>query len=146
MSATAFKLDVTSDTADPRGDSVLGWLRAFNLEHSPMRELNAAVPLRIFASDDSGLIGGLLGETHVRWLKISILAVSPEHRCKGIGLALMAEAERSAMARGCTHAFVDTMAYQAPQFYIRLGYRIAAEISDWDSMGNAKFFLTKDLV
>ncbi|HLX64577.1 MAG TPA: GNAT family N-acetyltransferase [Planctomycetota bacterium] len=145
MSHSAFELHVTADAGDPRAESVLGWLRAFNLENSPLREMNASVPLRVFASDESGLIGGLLGETHVKWLKISILAVNPEHRKNGVGKALMAEAERDAIARGCTHVFVDTMSYQAPQFYIRLGYKIAAEIADWDSMGHAKFFLTKDL-
>jgi ribosomal protein S18 acetylase RimI-like enzyme len=54
-------------------------------------------------------------------------------------------AEREAVARGCRHAFLDTMDYQAPDFYQKLGYQIAGKLDDWDSHGHAQFLFTKQL-
>jgi ribosomal protein S18 acetylase RimI-like enzyme len=85
-------------------------------------------------------------ETQLSWLRISIMAVSPAWRSQGIGAALLAEAERDAIVRGCRHAYVDTMDYQAPGFYEAHGFEIAGKIPDWDSNGHAKIYLSKRLL
>lgn len=90
-------------------------------------------------------MGGLFAETQLSWLRISIMAVSPEWRSQGIGAALLAEAEREAIVRGCKYAYVDTMQYQAPRFYLAHGFVIAGQIPDWDSHGHAKLYLSKRL-
>jgi len=55
-------------------------------------------------------------------------------------------AEQEATARGCRYAYVDTMDYQAPTFYRKLGYQLAGQLDDWNSRGHAKCFFTKRLV
>jgi len=57
----------------------------------------------------------------------------PERRSQGIGAALLAEAKRQAIARGCKYAYVDTMEFQAPRFYLAHGFAKVGEIPDWDS-------------
>ena len=52
---------------------------------------------------------------------------------------------RQATARGCKYAYVDTMDYQAPDFYRAHGFAIVGEIPDWDSHGHKKFYLSKCL-
>ena len=133
-------------------DLVRQWLREHNWAVNPdfmaqlQEEAHQSRPLVLLASSDSGVIGGLFAETRFAWLRISIMAVAPERRSQGIGGALLAEAERIAIARGCKSAYVDTMEYQSPRFYLARGYSIVGELRDWDSRGHTKFFLTKRLV
>jgi len=141
-----------SDPSLPDCDLIRSWLGDFNRqanrEFMERRELpeHQTRPLGIVAKSDEGqVVGGLLGETQFAWLKIAIMAVAPERRGKGIGKALVAEAEREAIARGCRYAYVDTMEYQAPRFYEAWGYTIVGRLDDWDSHGHAKLFLTKRL-
>lgn len=127
-------------------------LRSFNHAANPRfyvaieRPENEAKPLNLFAFDRDGLVcGGLFAETQFLWLKVSIMAVRSELRRQGVGAKLMALAEAEAVQRGCKHAFVDTMEYQAPNFYLRLGYKVVGQLENWDSHGHTKFYLTKDL-
>jgi len=133
-------------------EAVLNELRAFNRDANPLwyerRELpeNQPLPVNVVATNEAGqVLGGLLGETFFHWLKISILAVRADARGQGLGTRLMNEAEAVGRQRGCRHAFLDTMEYQAPVFYERLGYQVVGRIDDWDSHGHAKFFMTKEL-
>jgi GNAT superfamily N-acetyltransferase len=127
------------------------WLREFNHRANPtfmtLRELPEHQPreLVLLACEESQFAGGLIGQTQFDWLKIDIMAVDPARRGRGIGTALVAAAEREAAIRGCQYAYVDTMSYQAPGFYQRLGYNVAGELPNWDSHGHGKFFLFKRL-
>jgi predicted N-acetyltransferase YhbS len=107
---------------------------------------HASRPLHVVAFDKSGhVIGGLIGETQFAWLKVLIMAVAIPHRGKGIGKYLLRRAEEAALSRGCRHAYVDTMDYQAPTFYTKQGYQTAGKLENWDSHGHAKYFFTKNL-
>ena len=127
-------------------------LRNFNRDHNPdfwhARELpaNAAHPLNVCArSEDGRAIGALTGETQFKWLRVSLMSLEQSARGQGIGARMLQLAEAEAIRRGCQYAYVDTMDYQAPEFYQRLGYKIAGQIDDWDSHGHAKLFLVKQL-
>lgn len=124
----------------PECDLIREWLRQHNWSANGdfMQKWSApehaAKPLVLLAKASDGVvIGGLLAHTQLSWLCISIMSVHPDWRGHGIGAGLLAEAERIAIERGCIHAHVDTMSYQAPEFYLRSGYRIAGEFPDWDS-------------
>lgn len=140
------------DPSAPGCDLVRQWLREHNWTVNPafMEQLqqpeHQARPLVLLATAGSRVVGGLLAETQLAWLRISIMAVQPESRSQGIGTALLAEAERHAMARGCKYAYVDTMEYQAPRFYLSHGFTKAGEIPDWDSRGHRKLYLSKRLI
>ena len=111
----------------------------------PVLATDQARPLVLLAENDDRHVGGLIAETQFAWLRISIMAVDPEFRLRGLGAALLAEAERLAADRGCKYCYVDTMEYQAPGFYRKRGYAVVGEIPDWDSRGHAKFHLMKRL-
>jgi predicted N-acetyltransferase YhbS len=149
--ASAWNLANVPDTSEPGCDLVRQWLREHNWAANPqfMQQLqqpeHEARSLVLLARAEARVVGGLFAETQFAWLRISIMAVKPAWRSRGLGGALLAEAERQAIARGCRHVYVDTMEYQAPRFYRAHGYQVAGEIPDWDSRGHSKFFLTKSL-
>lgn len=114
----------------------------FNIEHVGE---DAFTPLSLVEYDgDGNVIGGLLGGTYWGWLYVDILWVQEEYRGKGIGSALLLTAEREAVKRGCHHAHLETMSWQAPEFYKKYGYEIIGALPDIPT-GHKKFLLTKSL-
>jgi GNAT superfamily N-acetyltransferase len=123
-----FTIDLTADEA--KEDSTFIWNKLFqyNLQYT---EHDQHTFLRVFARNERGeLIAGLLGETFWSWLHINILWVHEQHRHKGLGNQLMTRAEAEAIRRGCRHADVDTLDFQAPDFYRRLGYVVWGVLDD----------------
>ena len=102
-------------------------------------------PLNITEYDDDGnVIGGILGGTYWGWMYIDILWVREDYRKKGIGSKLLTEAEKEAVKRGCHHVHVDTMSWQAPDFYKKHGYEVVGILPDIPK-GNQKYLLIKTL-
>jgi GNAT superfamily N-acetyltransferase len=143
---------LVASLTDEMWEAIASVLKSYNRDRNPSfytaRDLpeNAPKPLHVVALDaDGAVVGGLIGETQFAWLKVSIVAVAePARRC-GVGRRLMELAEQEAVARGCRHVFLDTMDYQAPGFYQKLGYAVAAKLDDWDSCGHARYYFTKEL-
>lgn len=79
----------------------------------------------VFVRNAQGeIMAGLVGSTYAGWLFVAMLWVHAELRRQGIGSALLAVAERRAIARGCHSAMLDTFSFQGPAFYPRFGYRL----------------------
>ena len=94
--------------------------------------------------ENDNLIGGLLGGTYWGWMYVDVLWVHESHRHKGIGSKLLSEAEKEAISRGCHHVHLDTMSWQAPEFYKKHGYEVIGTLPDIPS-GNQKHLLMKAL-
>ena len=102
-------------------------------------------PLNIVEYDDNGnIIGGILGGTYWGWMYIDILWVQADFRRRGIGSKLLVKAEKEAVRRGCHHVHLDTMSWQAPEFYKKYGYEVIGVLPDIPS-GNQKYLLMKAL-
>lgn len=95
----------------------------FNQRAAPLHEVQA---LARFARDASGrVIGGAVGRRWGRCAEIQQLWVDEQARGQGLGSALVQAFEAAARAEGCTHFYLETLSFQAPAFYERLGYRSA---------------------
>ena len=102
-------------------------------------------PINIVEYDgDGNVIAGILGGTYWGWMYVDILWVHEDHRKKGIGSRLLSEAEKEAVRRGCHHVHLDTMSWQAPEFYKKHGYEVIGILPDIPK-GNQKFLLMKVL-
>ena len=102
-------------------------------------------PLHIVEYDgDGNVIGGLLGGTYWGWMYVDILWVREDCRHTGIGSRLLSEAEGEARRRGCHHVHLDTMSWQAPEFYEKHGYEVIGILPDIPR-GNQKYLLMKAL-
>ena len=102
-------------------------------------------PLNIVEYDANGnVIGGILGGTYWGWMYVDILWVHENHRKQGISSKLLSMAEEEAIRRGCHHVHLDTMSWQAPEFYKKHGYEVIAVLPDIPR-GNQKYLLQKTL-
>ena len=102
-------------------------------------------PVSIVEYDGEGdIIGGILGGTYWGWLYVDILWVREDQRKKGIGSRLLMAAEKEARRRGCHHVHLDTMSWQAPDFYKKHGYEQIGALPDIPK-GNRKYLLMKAL-
>ena len=102
-------------------------------------------PLNLVEYDaDGNVIAGILGGTYWGWMYVDILWVDENYRRRGIGAKLLAAAEAEAVRRGCHHVHLDTMSWQAPDFYKKHGYEVVGILPDIPS-GNQKYLLMKEL-
>ena len=102
--------------------------------------------LNIVEYDNTGnIIAGILGGTYWGWMHIDILWVDEDHRKQGLGTQLLKAAESEAINRGCHSVHVDTMSWQAPEFYKKHGYEIISELNDIPN-GNKKYHLIKKFI
>jgi GNAT superfamily N-acetyltransferase len=92
---------------------------------APARELTVRV------EQAGGVIAGVSGWTWGQAAGIGMTWVRDDHRGTGVGTSAMEAFEREAQERGCTHVFVTSFTFQAPDFYRRLGYE---EIFRWESV------------
>ena len=99
-----------------------------------------------FLRDETGtIVGGVSGNYNsFGWLYIDALWVSEKLRGLGYGSQLMDVIEREALRHGCTKAYLNTMSYQAPEFYKKRGYFVFAELEDF-SETQSRIFLRRML-
>jgi len=83
----------------------------------------SAIPVRAVFLDSGEVVAGITGAAYWGKLHIRILWVHPDYQSKGLGSRLVDWAEERGKELGCTSVMVDTMSFQAPRFYAKLGYR-----------------------
>ena len=105
-----------------------------------------ARPLVVFVSDPrtKKVAGGLLGRTYLGLLTIERFFLPEELRRHRLGSRVLAMAEEEGRHRGCTRAVLSTLHFQAPGFYLKQGWEIAARI-ECEPPGHTRFYMTKKL-
>lgn len=93
---------------------------------------------------DGEIVGGIIAITYWDWLSIDLLWLREDLRGRGYGHQLLTLAEEAGRRHGATRAHLDTFSFQAPDFYLRHGYRVFGELIDFPA-GHARYYLTKDL-
>jgi GNAT superfamily N-acetyltransferase len=117
-------------------------LRAYNAGHIGKR---ASQPVTISLRDRAGaVVGGLVAETWLDWMHVSLVWIDDAHRGGGAGSRLLAKAEEEARRLGVRHIYLDSFTFQAPDFYKKRGYREYGRLEAFPA-GHARVFLTKDL-
>jgi GNAT superfamily N-acetyltransferase len=117
-------------------------LAAYNLQYAPPYNTQRLVVL--LRAADGKLLGGVLGLTWWGWLRIDIMWLDEAVRGQDWGTRLMETTEAEAIRRGCHHAFLDTMSFQALPFYLNLGYTVFGQLDNLP-VGHSMHFLQKQL-
>jgi GNAT superfamily N-acetyltransferase len=94
---------------------------------------------------DNEIIGGIRGTYNISgWLYINALWVDKNYRNQGYATLLMQRMENEAKRNGCKNSYLNTIAFQAPEFYLKLGYKKFAELEKFHHEYN-RIFLRKKL-
>ena len=98
----------------------------------------------LFLRDADGVaVGGAHGWTWAKTCYIRFLFVPAHLRKHGHGTRLMRAVELEAQGRGCEQILLETFEFQAPHFYLRLGFEIIARVPNYvrghDSFTMAKY-------
>jgi GNAT superfamily N-acetyltransferase len=103
-------------------------------------------PLAILARDPQTkkVVGGLLGRTSLGLLTVERFFLPERLRRDRLGSRILAMAEKEGRQRGCTRAVLSTIHFQAPGFYLKQGWEVAARI-DCEPPGHTRFYMTKKL-
>ena len=110
-----------------------------NLEDKLVKDIG------LFVEDEEGnRVAGLIGDTHGNWLEIEYLWVSEKLRGQHIGTDLMHKVEDIAKNRGCKYVFLNTFSFQAPDFYVKLGYKEEFVLNHYPLSGK-RYYFTKEL-
>ena len=88
--------------------------------------------------------GGLLGRTYLGLLTVERFFLPEDLRGNRLGSRILAMAEEEARRRRCTRSVLSTLHFQAPGFYLKQGWEVAARINCVPP-GHARFYMTKKL-
>lgn len=120
-------------------------LYKFNLRHFP-NDLNGRYEeVCLFLKDDDGTVrGGILSEICWNWLEIHTFMIDEDLRKSGYGTKLITELEKIALEKECDFIKVDTLSFQALDFYKKNGYQVFGSL---DNVGREfkHYYLKKDL-
>ncbi|GHG72884.1 N-acetyltransferase GCN5 [Alishewanella longhuensis] len=136
---TGFIVDNSSDFADQAKQKIA----EFNALHWDASKRQALGLKQLNAQGE--LVAMLAGRTFGNWFFLESFWLMESERGKGLGSAMLIEAEAIAKNRGCRFVLLDTLDFQAQPFYLRHGYQVVWLQQDYPFAGGAKYFMTKPL-
>jgi GNAT superfamily N-acetyltransferase len=136
-------ITITEAPDDAESAVITEGLRAYNEVQAGYSDSR---PLNILARnpETNRVVGGLLGRTSLGLLRVDRFFLPEGLRHYGLGSRILAMAEQEAKRRGCTRAVLSTLHFQAPGFYLKQGWEVAARI-DCEPPGHSRFHMTKKL-
>ena len=136
-------LTVTDRPEEGARDVIADGLAAYNEAKAGYRDYR---PLAVLVADPAsgGTVGGLYGRTSHGLLFVERFFMPESTRLRGLGSRVLSLAEAEAKRRGCTRAALMTLTFQAPGFYLKQGYEIAARL-ECDPPGATRMLMTKKL-
>lgn len=135
---------VLTDHVTPADQApITAGLEAFNAEQVGFTD---RTPLAVLVKDakTGQVLGGLTGRTSLGLLFVDLFYLPPQLRGGGLGGELLRRAEAEAVRRGCRHAVLHTISFQAPGFYAKQGWEVFGEVPG-ESAGIRRVFLRKAL-
>ena len=121
-------------------DAGLGAFNRLAADFTAIRRL--ACFARVPAGD---VIGGAVGRYWNEACELQQVWVHNDYRRGTVGTRLVQAFEEGARQRGCRLVYLDTFSFQAPDFYRKLGYRVACELTGFPD-GASKLIMTRPLV
>jgi len=139
-----FAITVT-DMPDPSATAIITeGLGAYNDSQGGVRDFR---PIAVLVTDPATgeTIGGLHGRTSYGCLFIDRFFLPETFRKNRLGSRVLAIAEAEGKRRGCAVAALFTLRIQAPGFYLKQGWDMAAKL-EAPPPGITRYLMTKKLV
>lgn len=140
------KFSITEELSESKKSHVNQKLYEYNLSHFPEDLRGRYREVNFFLLDEDGNVrGGILGEICWNWFEIHTLMVDEDLRGLGYGTKLLVEMEQIAIESECDFIKVDTLSFQALDFYQSKGYIVYGTL---DNVGREfkHYYLKKDLL
>ena len=136
-------ISVTDEVGSADAAVISDGLRAYNLSHTGYYDFR---PLAVFVRDPQTgkIIGGLHGRSEFGLVYVAWFFLPEDWRGAGIGSRVLAMAEEEGRRRGCTRIALTTLSIEAPGFYQKQGYNVAATI-DCEPPGLTRYHMMKKL-
>ena len=96
------------------------------------------------AKDDDKVIGILVGHSYYNEVHVTDLIVIEEYRSKGVGTELIKRVEQEFTGRNFENINLTTFAFQAPEFYKKMGFEVEYVRKSSDEK-LTKYFLIKHI-
>ena len=132
------------DVLDPADVAVItDGLRAYHLNQIGYHDFR---PLAVFVRDPQTgkVVGGLHGRSEFGLVYVAWFFLPEDLRRARIGSRVLAMAEEEGRRRGCTRIALTTLSIEAPGFYQKQGYAVAATI-DCEPPGLTRYYMMKKL-
>ena len=137
--------DITvTDVLDSADAAVISdGLRAYYVSQTGYYDFR---PLAVFVRDPQTgkIIGGLHGRSEFGLVYVAWFFLPEDWRGVRIGSRVLAMAEEEGRQRGCTRIALTTLSIEAPGFYQKQGYNVAATI-DCEPPGLTRYYMMKRL-
>ena len=135
---------IVTDELDPADVAVItDGLSAYDLSQIGYRDFR-----RLFVvvrdPQTGKVVGGLYGRSEFGLVYVDWLFLPEDLRRARIGSRVLAIAEEEGRRRGCTRITLTTLSVEAPGFYKKQGYDVAATI-DCDPPGLTRHYMMKML-
>jgi ribosomal protein S18 acetylase RimI-like enzyme len=118
-----YKIIYQDKLADEYRDKVIEGLDQDAFQKRQIGKDNGAFSFAI-VEDDGELIGAVKGNNYYGCGHIDILWIKEQHRNKGYGSMLIEKCEEIMRKRNCLFSTVNTMDFQAREFYERHGFGV----------------------
>jgi GNAT superfamily N-acetyltransferase len=143
----ANQAETTIALTDAPGDDeravIMGGLRSYNETQAGGKD-GGPLAILVRNSETKRVVGGLQGRTYLGLLTVERFFLPEDLRRDRLGSRILAMAEEEARRRGCTRAVLSTLHFQAPGFYLKQGWEVAARI-ECEPPGHTRFYMTKKL-
>ncbi len=104
-------------------------LLAFN--HPFLGEWNDQT-FTIYAEDkNKEIIGGICGSYANAHMKIEWVWIDEQYRSQGLGRKIFHHLDEFALAKNCKYIDLETLEFQAKDFYQKLGFNLIATLPNW---------------
>jgi GNAT superfamily N-acetyltransferase len=137
-------MTLTDAPGDEECAVITDGLRAYNEAQAGYSDSRALAVL-VRDPETKRVVGGLLGRTSLGLLRVDRFFLPEGLRRDRLGSRILAMAEEEGRRRGCTRALLSTVDFQAPGFYLKRDWEVAARI-DCEPPGHTRFLMTKKLV
>ena len=129
---------------DPTDTQAAEIERGLDRHNAGLASVRSVTPVRAVMLNSGTVVAGVVGAAYWGKLHVRILWVHPDYQAKGLGRRLMDWAEGRAKELDCVSVVVDTMSFQAADFYAKLGYRQFG-LSEGYEGGASRHYFEKNL-
>ena len=124
----------------PTDNQLAEFERGLNEYNVGVASARSVTTVRAVFVESGCVVAGIAAAAYWGKLHVRLLWVHPDHQREGLGSRLMRWAEDRGRELRCVSIMVDTMSFQAPEFYAKLGYGQFGVSGGYEGGANRHYF------